>query len=66
MLRKDDDRPARLIGSLRNRTAGRLKTAELRKMLRETEHSQSYATSFPHFAVLSVPVVLLRKLPNFM
>lgn len=33
-------------------------------MQRETLHSQSYATFFCHFAVLSVPAVLLRKLPN--
>ena len=30
----------------------------------ETVRSQSYATLFRHCAVLSVPAVLLRKLPN--
>ena len=34
------------------------------KMWRETVHSQSYAPFFCHFAVLSAPAVLLRKLPN--
>ena len=34
------------------------------KMLHETVHSQSYVTSFRHSAALSVPAVLLRKLPN--
>ena len=33
-----------ILGTLRNRTAGRLKTAEWRKMLRETVHSRSCAT----------------------
>ena len=32
-------------------------------MSRETVHSQSYATFFRHFAVLSLPTVVLRKLP---
>ena len=33
------------------------------KMWRVAVHSQSYATFFPHSAVVSVPAVLLRKLP---
>ena len=33
------------------------------KMWRKTVHSQSYGASFPHSAILSVAVVLLRKLP---
>ena len=33
------------------------------KLWRETVHSQSYAASFRHSAVLSPPAVLLRKLP---
>ena len=33
------------------------------KMWREAVHSQSYATFFRHSDVLSVPAVLLRKLP---
>ena len=33
------------------------------KMLRETVHSQSYATYFRHSAVLSLPAVLLGKFP---
>ena len=31
--------------------------------IRETVHSRFYATSFRHFAILSVPAVLLHKLP---
>ena len=34
------------------------------KMLRETVHSQSYATYFRHSAVLSLPAVLLGKFPG--
>ena len=34
-------------------------------MWRETVHSQSFATLFRHSAVLSLPAVLLRKLPNY-
>ena len=33
-------------------------------MSRETENSQSYAIFFRHSAVLSLPAVLLRKVPN--
>ena len=33
-------------------------------MWRETVHSQSYVTLFRHSTVLSLPAVLLRKLPN--
>ena len=47
------------IGTLRNRTAGRLRTAEWRiKMSRKTGNAQSRATFFRHSAVL------LRKVPN--
>ena len=49
------------IGSLRNRTAGRLTTAEWRKMSRKIGNAQSRATFFLHSAVLSVPAVLLRN-----
>ena len=45
------------LGSLRNRTAERLRTAD-EKLWRETVHSQSFATFFRHSALL------LRKLPN--
>ena len=42
------------IGTLRNRTAVRLRTAELRiKMSRKTGNGQSRATFFRHSAVLS-------------
>ena len=41
------------LASLRNRTAGRLRTAG---------NAQSRATFFRHSAVLSLPVVLLGKL----
>ena len=46
-------------GSLRNRQDGQ----NDEKMWRDTVHSQSYATSFRHSAVLSVTAVLLHKLP---
>ena len=53
-----------IIGTLRNRTAGRLRTAEWRiKMSRKTGNAQSRATFFRHSAVLSLPAVLLRKVP---
>ena len=35
-------------------------------MCSETVYSQSYATFFRHSAILSVPAVLLRKLPNIL
>ena len=53
------------IGTLRKRTAGRLRTPEWRiKMSRKTRNAQSRATFFRHSAVLSLPAVLLRKVPN--
>ena len=53
------------IATLRNRTAGRLRTAEWRiKMSRKTGNAQSRAIFFRHSAVLSLPAVLLRKVAN--
>ena len=47
-----------ILGSLRNRTAGRLRAAEWRKnVARGCAFPISYATSFRHSAVLSVPIV---------
>ena len=52
------------LGTLRNRTAVRLRTAERRKRIsRKTGNAQSRATFFRHSAVLSPTAVLLRKLP---
>ena len=52
------------IGSLRNRTAQKDSEGQNdEKMWRETEYSQPYVTFFRHSAALSVPAVLLRKLP---
>ena len=51
------------LGSLRSRTAGRLRTAEWGKMSRKIGNAQSPATFFRHSAVLSLPATLLRKLP---
>ena len=55
------------IGSLRNRAAGRLRKGEWRKKCGARlyiPNLESYAISFRHSAVLSVPAVLLRELPN--
>ena len=59
--------PVPLIGTLRNRTAGRLRTAEWRKNVARDCAFQVLRDIFiRHSAVLNLPAVLLRKVPNFL
>ena len=56
----------RILGTLRNRRAGRLMTAEWRKnVARDCAFPVLRDVFIRHSAVLSLPAVLLRKVPNF-
>ena len=56
----------KVLGTFEKRAPGRLEDSGRQndeKLWRKTVHSQSYSSFFRHSAVLSVPVILLIKLP---
>ena len=53
----------RVIGDLTQQMGWKTQDGRMTKILRETVDSRSCATFFRHSAILSLPALLLRKLP---